>query len=87
MTTAVKVWSATNQALHEGSHVYETEGLSELPEDAWRAATGPVYKFDNTGMINAYPNVCNVSSSREKVVIIFGMTKAWERERRKYAGS
>jgi hypothetical protein len=44
------------------------------------ATTGPVVKFDDTGIINAYANVCNVSSSREEVVLVFGMNNAWERE-------
>jgi Protein of unknown function (DUF3467) len=51
------------------------------PSEATRpAAAGPVVKFDDTGIINAYANVCNVSSSREEVVLVFGMNNAWERE-------
>ena len=50
------------------------------PEAARPAATGPVVKFDDAGIINAYANVCNVSSSREEVVLVFGMNNAWERE-------
>ena len=50
------------------------------PETARPAATGPVVKFDDTGIINAYANVCNVSSSREEIVLVFGMNNAWERE-------
>jgi len=50
------------------------------PEAARSAATGPVVKFDDTGIINAYANVCNVSSLREEVVLVFGMNSAWERE-------
>jgi hypothetical protein len=49
-------------------------------ETARPAATGPVVKFDDTGIINAYANVCNVSSSREEVVLVFGTNNAWERE-------
>ena len=43
-------------------------------------ATGPIVKFDDTGISNAYANVCNVSSSREEVVVVFGMNNAWERD-------
>jgi len=50
------------------------------PDAARPVATGPVVKFDDTGIINAYANVCNVSSSREEVVLVFGMNNAWERE-------
>ena len=40
------------------------------PEAARQAATGPVVKFDDAGITNAYANVCNVSSSREEVVLV-----------------
>jgi len=45
-----------------------------------KPATGPIVKFDDTGITNAYANVCNVSSSREEVVVVFGMNNAWERD-------
>ena len=47
---------------------------------ATRPATGPAVKFDDTGITNAYANVCNVSSSREEVVLVFGLNNAWERD-------
>ena len=50
------------------------------PVNVKTAAKGPVVKFDDTGITNAYANVCNVSSSREEVVLVFGMNNAWERE-------
>jgi hypothetical protein len=55
----------------------EAEGTSAT---AKTVPTGPVVKFDDTGITNAYANVCNVSSSREEVVLVFGMNNAWERE-------
>lgn len=45
-----------------------------------KPATGPTVKFDDSGITNAYANVCNVSSSREEVVVVFGMNNAWERD-------
>lgn len=45
-----------------------------------KPAPGPAVKFDDTGITNAYANVCNVSSSREEVVLVFGMNNAWERD-------
>ena len=47
---------------------------------ATKPTTGPTVKFDDTGITNAYANVCNVSSSREEVVLVFGMNNAWERD-------
>jgi hypothetical protein len=59
--------------------------LKEVPAEtaapaAPQPAKGPVVKFDDTGITNAYANVCNVSSSREEVVLVFGMNNAWERD-------
>jgi hypothetical protein len=59
--------------------------LKEVPAEtaapaATRSATGPAVKFDDTGITNAYANVCNVSSSREEVVLVFGLNNAWERD-------
>jgi hypothetical protein len=45
-----------------------------------KAPAGPPVRFDDTGITHAYANVCNVSSSREEVVLVFGMNNAWERE-------
>ena len=39
----------------------------------------PTVKWDDSGITNSYANVCNVSSSREEVVLVFGINKAWER--------
>ena len=56
------------------------KGADGTPAAAKTAATGLVVKFDDNGITNAYANVCNVSSSREEVVLVFGMNNAWERE-------
>ncbi len=45
-----------------------------------KATKGPAVRIDDTGITNAYANVCNVSSSREEVVLVFGMNNAWERD-------
>jgi len=54
----------------------EIEATVEPP----KMTAGPIVKFDDTGITNAYANVCNVSSSREEVVLVFGMNNAWERD-------
>jgi hypothetical protein len=59
----------------------EKEVPAETPAPAApKPVTGPAVKFDDTGITNAYANVCNVSSSREEVVLVFGMNNAWERD-------
>ena len=39
----------------------------------------PTITWDDSEITNCYANVCNVSSSREEVVLVFGVNKAWER--------
>lgn len=54
----------------------QSEPKAETP----KVTTGPTVRFDDSGITNAYANVCNVSSSREEVVLVFGMNNAWERD-------
>jgi hypothetical protein len=39
-------------------------------------------KWDDSNMKSSYANVCNVTSTREEVVILFGMNQAWNRGQR-----
>lgn len=34
-------------------------------------------KWDDTGLQSSYANVCNVASTREEVVLLFGINQAW----------
>ncbi|HUJ86762.1 MAG TPA: DUF3467 domain-containing protein [Burkholderiales bacterium] len=36
-------------------------------------------KWDDSNMKSSYANVCNVTSTREEVVLLFGMNQAWSR--------
>ena len=47
------------------------------PADAKNGA--PTIKWDDTNMRSGYANVCNVTSTREEVVMLFGMNQAWNR--------
>jgi len=47
--------------------------------DARAAQEGTRIKWDDTGMKSSYANVCNVTSTREEVVLLFGMNQAWNR--------
>lgn len=40
---------------------------------------GTRIKWDDSNMRSAYANVCNVSSTREEVVLLFGLNQAWNR--------
>ena len=36
-------------------------------------------KWDDANMKSSYANVCNVTSTREEVVMLFGVNQAWNR--------
>lgn len=38
----------------------------------------PKVKWDDSNMKSSYANVCNVVSTREEVVLLFGMHQAWQ---------
>ena len=42
-------------------------------------AAGRQIKWDDSMMKSSYANVCNVTSTREEVVMLFGMNQAWNR--------
>ena len=37
----------------------------------------PQIKWDDSNMKSSYANVCNVASTREEVVLLFGINQAW----------
>ena len=40
---------------------------------------GARIKWDDAAMRSSYANVCNVTSTREEVVMLFGINQAWNR--------
>ena len=54
--------------------------MATKPADtAAKDAQGTRIKWDDTGMKSSYANVCNVTSTREEVVMQFGINQAWNR--------
>jgi hypothetical protein len=48
------------------------------PAPAQAADAGTVrIRWDDTGLKSSYANVCNVASTREEVVLMFGINQAW----------
>jgi hypothetical protein len=39
----------------------------------------PAVQWDDSQLKSSYANVCNVSSTREEVVLVFGINQSWER--------
>ena len=44
-----------------------------------QGAAGTKLKWDDSNMKSSYANVCNVTSTREEVVMLFGVNQAWNR--------
>jgi hypothetical protein len=56
-----------------------TNDRSETPQAGRAPATPPAIRWDDSTLKSSYANVCNVSSTREEVVLVFGINQAWER--------
>jgi len=52
---------------------------AQAAEAEAKAAEGTRIKWDDSGMKSSYANVCNVTSTREEVVMLFGINQAWNR--------
>lgn len=48
-------------------------------DEAARPAGTPRVKWDSSNLQSSYANVCSVTSTREEVVLNFGINTAWER--------
>lgn len=48
-------------------------------EPAAPRPVGQTIRWDDSNLKSSYANVCNVSSTREEVVLVFGINQAWER--------
>ena len=51
------------------------EGTAAAP----KGQEGTRIKWDDSNMKSSYANVCNITSTREEVVLLFGMNQAWNR--------
>jgi len=56
--------------------VRDTPAPAPAPEATTPRA--PKIRWDDTSMKSSYANVCNVASTREEVVLLFGVNQAWQ---------
>ena len=56
-----------------------TKQQAEAAERAAAQQQGTRIKWDDSAMKSSYANVCNVTSTREEVVMLFGINQAWNR--------
>ena len=53
--------------------------MAEAKKEDVKGVEGTKIKWDDSNMRSSYANVCNVTSTREEVVMLFGMNQAWNR--------
>jgi hypothetical protein len=65
---------ATNKTADDSA----TRGKAQAQAPA-QAPAGAKIRWDDSAMKSSYANVCNVTSTREEVVMLFGINQAWNR--------
>ncbi len=55
----------------------DTAARATEQQPAQQQAAQMQVKWDDTNMKSSYANVCNVMSTREEVVMMFGVNQAW----------
>jgi hypothetical protein len=55
------------------------DAAAAAPQVNRAAQTAPTIRWDDSNLKSSYANVCNVSTTREEVVLVFGINQAWER--------
>jgi hypothetical protein len=53
--------------------------LASAAQPSHPTNAAPTVQFDVSNLQSSYANVCNVSSTREEVVLAFGVNNVWER--------
>jgi len=56
-----------------------TAGKEDAAKAKEQAQAQTRLKWDDSNMKSSYANVCNVTSTREEVVMLFGINQAWNR--------
>jgi len=51
--------------------------MAKDKKDAPAEGAVPTIRWDDSDMTTSYANVCNVSSSREEVTLLFGTNQTW----------
>jgi len=47
-----------------------------------KKVSAPTIKWDDSRMTSTYANVCNVSSTREEITLLFGLNQAWNAQQK-----
>jgi hypothetical protein len=58
-----------------------TDERAETPSPERAPEARARVRWDDSDLRSSYANVCNVSGTREEVVLMFGVNQAWERGR------
>ena len=77
----------TSSTSSSSSNASSTKAPSAAPtpQQATQQPTGdnvPKVRWEDANMKTAYANVCNVSSTREEVTLLFGVNQAWQQSQK-----
>lgn len=50
--------------------------------DQDKKVQGPTIRWDDSKMTSTYANVCNVSSTREEITLLYGLNQAWNAQQK-----
>ncbi len=53
------------------------DGAADKSNPEEKTAPAPTVRWDGSKMTSTYANICNVSSTREEVTLLFGTNKNW----------
>lgn len=59
--------------------------MSENDNESVKRPGVPTIRWDDSNMRSTYANVCNVSSTREEVTLLFGTNQAWRQGQKEVA--
>lgn len=65
------------ESTKSGKTTQESAGANKAAQPAEPA--GSKINWDDSNMKSSYANVCNITSTREEVVMLFGINQAWNR--------
>jgi hypothetical protein len=49
----------------------------QVSENEKKTRTPPTINWQDEKMVSSYSNMCNVASSREEIMLLFGMNQTW----------
>jgi hypothetical protein len=76
MTKTAEAGKVNETEAQQGARTPDVQGRTSA---ARAGSAGAAIKWDTSSLKSSYANFCNANSTREEVVLNFGVNKTWER--------